>query len=309
MRVAYFDPFCGLSGEAILGALLDVGVPLDALQAELHKLAVQGPAIQVAKSMQGGILGTSVVLSSTTLVEEGIGQLPGRASKCSQSLRRNSEMDADAMVQIIARSELVPSVKKASISVVRMIGIALIQPGWEQEDATGELWSVNTLTQIVGTMSSLNILGIDRVECGSIATNGSDPAARDFDALGVELLLRTPGACAHHKAYSGGITLTGVCMMLLIASRFGSMPPMRIDKVGYGASSTLARDSILRAIVGKVGNVDNMTAEMPALPGPIANSPEPCANLAIGIHQQSGRHVFGRSGERGVRSGLITTIL
>lgn len=314
MRVAYFDPFRGLSGETILGALLDVGVPLGALQAELHKLPVQGRAIEVAKSMQGGIVGTSVVLSGNSLVEEDIGQLPGRvsrdASRCSHSQQTNSGMDADAMVQIIARSELAPAVKKASISVVRMIGIALMQPGWEQAGDTGELWSVNTLTQIVGTMSALNILGIDRVECGPIAANAYDPTARSLDALGIELLLRTPGACAEQAAHRGGITLTGVCMMLLIASRFGSMPAMCVDKVGYGARGTPARDSILRAIVGDVGSIDNSTTmEMPALPLPTTSSPQPCSTLTIDTHQQSGRHVFGWGSERTERSSLITTIL
>src|SRR5690348_5137104 len=39
-RLAYFDCFSGASGDMILGALLDAGLPFDALQVEVSKLAL-----------------------------------------------------------------------------------------------------------------------------------------------------------------------------------------------------------------------------------------------------------------------------
>ena len=46
-RVAYFDCFSGASGDMILGALLDAGLPFETLQAELSKLALPEGALSV----------------------------------------------------------------------------------------------------------------------------------------------------------------------------------------------------------------------------------------------------------------------
>src|SRR5690349_12273929 len=40
MKIAVFDPFSGASGDMILGALVDAGAPLPAIQAEIDKLGV-----------------------------------------------------------------------------------------------------------------------------------------------------------------------------------------------------------------------------------------------------------------------------
>src|ERR1043165_9400762 len=46
-RIAYFDCFSGASGDMILGALLDAGLPFDALQAEVSKLALPEGAFRI----------------------------------------------------------------------------------------------------------------------------------------------------------------------------------------------------------------------------------------------------------------------
>ncbi len=307
MRIAYFDPFCGLSGGMILGALVDVGVPPDALKADLHKLLpVSGRAIEVAKAMQEGVVGVYLEVSGSQSVMDGTGQLPGRLGRYRGSMETRREIDADAMLQIIARSELAPVVKQASISAVQMINIALIQPGWEQTRNAEELWSVNTLIEIVGTMSALNLLGIDRVECGPIAIGGYEPGARDLDGLGVEMLLRTPGACAEHIIAKGSITLAGVAIMLSITSKFGPIPAMRIDSLGYGASratthswdsSSDRRGGILRAIVGEAirNSATALDMSIPLTTHTTSSSHEAWPSLITGMHQQSGRHILARS--------------
>ena len=42
MTLAYFDCFSGISGDMTLGALVDAGVSIDALRAELAKLDLPG---------------------------------------------------------------------------------------------------------------------------------------------------------------------------------------------------------------------------------------------------------------------------
>ena len=42
MKIAYFDSICGAAGDMIIGSLLDCGLDLDDLSAELAKLDLKG---------------------------------------------------------------------------------------------------------------------------------------------------------------------------------------------------------------------------------------------------------------------------
>ena len=55
-KVVYLDCFSGASGDMLLGALLDAGLPLDDLRKALGSLAVEGWTIDAARvdSCRGG---------------------------------------------------------------------------------------------------------------------------------------------------------------------------------------------------------------------------------------------------------------
>jgi len=58
VRIAYLDPFSGASGEMIAGALLDAGLSLPALAAELGKLELTGYTLHAEAARQHGLVGT-----------------------------------------------------------------------------------------------------------------------------------------------------------------------------------------------------------------------------------------------------------
>src|SRR5436309_3757127 len=60
-RAAYFDCPSGASGDMILGALLDAGLPLDALRAALSTLPVEGYTL-AAEPVRRGALGATRAL-------------------------------------------------------------------------------------------------------------------------------------------------------------------------------------------------------------------------------------------------------
>ena len=59
MRIAYLDCFSGISGDMLLGAFVDAGVPLDKLAATAEALNV-GARLEARKVMRGGLTGTKV---------------------------------------------------------------------------------------------------------------------------------------------------------------------------------------------------------------------------------------------------------
>ena len=58
MKIAYFDCFSGAAGDMILGALLDAGLPLEKLKAELAKLGLSHYRLGVEKVTKNGIGGS-----------------------------------------------------------------------------------------------------------------------------------------------------------------------------------------------------------------------------------------------------------
>ena len=69
MKIAFFDPFSGASGDMVLGALVDAGLSFSTLAAELGKLGLEGYTLRQEATSQHGIHGTRVVVgtSETTL--------------------------------------------------------------------------------------------------------------------------------------------------------------------------------------------------------------------------------------------------
>src|SRR5579859_7117643 len=59
MRIAYLDCFSGISGDMLLGAMVDAGVPLDVLEQAAAGLNV-GAQLEARKVVRGGITGTKV---------------------------------------------------------------------------------------------------------------------------------------------------------------------------------------------------------------------------------------------------------
>src|SRR5215467_2261258 len=55
MKTLYFDCFSGISGDMTIGALLDLGLDLNYLRAELHKLPVEGYELKASRVTRSNI--------------------------------------------------------------------------------------------------------------------------------------------------------------------------------------------------------------------------------------------------------------
>jgi hypothetical protein len=304
MRVAFFDPVSGLSAEMVLGALIDVGVPLESLRAELYKLPLAGFSFDLAKALRQGVTGTYLEVSTGPGSLNGAAQLTGRLGRHNLAPPPNTSVDVAAMLRMILGSSLPAPVQQASVKVLRKLAeteteLAALhrQNGHNgQNGHANAVWSVETLVQVVGTMSALNMLGVNRVDCAAFGVGCDYDSLPPRDRLGIALLRRTLRACDENKIDKGYVTLTGAAIMVSIVTTFGRIPTMRIDGVGYGATSTAepGRSGLIRVLVGDTTArpTDESQTTIPLVLTPTNGHPAtpPADTLAASSHQQSGRH-------------------
>src|SRR5579884_2468761 len=147
MHIAYFDPFSGASGDMVLGALLDAGLALPDLRAELGKLDVRGYELRAESLTRHGLRGTRVSVAVA-------GDQPGR--------------DWAAIRALVAGSALDQGVKDAALAIFGRLAQAEAQVHGVPVDDVHfhEVGGVDAIVDICGAAIGLHLLGIARVFSG-----------------------------------------------------------------------------------------------------------------------------------------------
>ncbi|RTZ95798.1 MAG: nickel pincer cofactor biosynthesis protein LarC [Deltaproteobacteria bacterium] len=235
---AYFDCFSGISGDMVLGALIDLGVSPRWLEDRLRQIPLEGFNIDVGRVTRHGIGACGVTVGVS-------GSPPSRNWT---DIRR-----------LLEDCRLPDSVKRASLSAFERIAVA--EAGIHHSDVDEvhfhELGGVDALVDIVGAMLCIRKLGIASVTASRIALGTGSVICRH----GV-IPVPSPATVAILKdipVYGTGIkqeltTPTGAAIVAAVADEIGPLPLMTIRKVGYGAGK---RDlettaNLLRIIIGKI---------------------------------------------------------
>lgn len=242
MKIAYFDCFAGISGDMCLGALLDAGLKIDYLNQELAKLDLSGYTLQYQKVVKHGLSGTKLdVLIKTD----------------------SQHLSYKEMISLIQKSSLIEEVKTKSLIVLGRIAEAEAkahnlsfhpQAVDNNQIHFHELGELDTLIDVVGTVIGLSALGIQGIY--SSALNLGEGNVQTQHGL---LPVPAPATAELIKGvpcYSSGIvaeitTPTGAAIITTLANSFGSLPRMRIKRIGYGAGSReLQVPNLLRIMLG-----------------------------------------------------------
>lgn len=236
MKVAYFDCFSGVSGDMILGALVDAGLNPDTLKKALAGLRLPGYEISVKKVVKNGIAATrfNVMVS-----------------------RHQHGRHLSDILDIINTSSLNERVKQSAADIFRKIGRA--EAGIHNVDIQKihfhELGAVDSIVNVTGVCIAFDLLGIQDIYCSRInvgegfvnTAHGVLPVPAPATA---SLLRDVP-------VYSSGIqaelaTPTGAAIMTHFSRCFGPLPEIKIRSVGYGAGmKKLQQPNLLRVFIGE----------------------------------------------------------
>jgi pyridinium-3,5-bisthiocarboxylic acid mononucleotide nickel chelatase len=237
MKTAYFDCFSGISGDMMLGALVDVGADIVQIEAELRRLPVSGWKISAEKVKRGGLAATRVLVETS---------------------EHHHHRSLSTILNLIQQAGLAPRVVERASSIFTRLGEAEARMHGVPIERVHfhEVGAVDAIVDIVGTSVGFESLAIDECVCSRLnvgggmvkAAHGNLPVPAPATA---ELLRGAP-------TYSNGIlhelvTPTGAAIVRTLASSFGTQPAMSVSAIGYGAGATelAEQPNVLRIMIGE----------------------------------------------------------
>jgi uncharacterized protein (TIGR00299 family) protein len=235
VRIAYFDCASGTSGDMVLGALVDAGLELSALETALATLEVDGWRLEAQPVERGGLRGTHLAVRTD----------PAR--------RFHALAD---MLRPIERSTLSDAVKTRAGAVLRRLAEAESRVHRVPVEAVHfhEVGELDTLVDVVGAVAGLDALGVERVHVSALPLGGGTvqtahgrlPVPAPATA---ELLRGFP-------VYDNGVaaelvTPTGAAILTTLGTP-DRLPAMTLERVGWGAGTKeLPIPNLLRVMVGR----------------------------------------------------------
>ncbi len=235
MKILYLDCFSGISGDMFLGAMVDMGVPVETLALGLYGLGLD-IRLNVNKVRKHGIAGTKVdVIVPDTAHERHLSDI----------------------LEVVDGSALENDIKATAGSIFKRLGEAESKVhGIDiQQVHFHEVGALDTIADVVGAAICYKASGAEALYSSPVNV-GSGFVRTSHGMLPVpapatlELL---KGA----SIYSTGIqaelvTPTGAAILAELCAGYGPMPHIRAEKTGYGAGAKdLEAPNLLRAVLGE----------------------------------------------------------
>ena len=236
MRIAYFDCFSGISGNMVLGALLDAGLELDVLREALAGLQISGYEIKARRVVKKHIACTLVDVETR---EVGV------------------ERHLSDILDIIGESTLPGDVKQTCGRIFTRLAEAEAKVhGLDVEDIHfHEVGGLDAIVDVVGSVAGLKLLGIEEVYSSPLhlGTGFVECAHGRFPVPAPATLELVRGVPTYGRDVEAElVTPTGAAIITTLAKGFGPSPTMEVEAIGYGAGyRDLPIPNLLRVSVGR----------------------------------------------------------
>ncbi|WP_268565277.1 LarC family nickel insertion protein [Peribacillus frigoritolerans] len=304
MRTLYFDCFSGISGDMVIGALIDAGADPVQMEEELKKLNMDEEYnLSWGKVVKNGITSTKfdVILTSKSdqthehshshehehshghshshehehrhghsnshEPEHSHGHSHSHGHEHSLGHEHNhshvphshpGSRTYKQIVEAINEANFNESVANMSLAIFKKIGEAEghIHGLPLEKVHFHEVGAVDSIIDIIGAAILIDQLGIESVQSSAIPT-GSGHIHIDHGIYPVpapatlEILKGVP--IASNDIRSELATPTGAAIAAVLAGNFGSLPPMTVESIGYGAGTKTFENhpNVLRVIIGE----------------------------------------------------------
>lgn len=242
MNFLYFDTSAGISGDMILGALLDLGVSADRFREQISKLKLP-VKIEVHDVQRSSLRGLKVDV---------------HVQHSHHVHRRWADIE-----RLISESSFSASVQKKSLDIFKRLFTAEAHVHGKEFHTTHlhEAGADDAIVDIVGSCFLIEALDAKTLAAAPMnlgqgwvkAAHGTLPVPPPAVA---ELLKGIPVYAAW--AAEELVTPTGAAIISTLAERFVPFPEIMYDRIGYGAGGRDIKDfpNILRVFMGREDNFE-----------------------------------------------------
>jgi hypothetical protein len=223
LRIGYLDCFAGASGDMILGALIDAGLPLESLTEELKRLPLSGYQISAQPATRGVITGTQVTV------------------QVSRPFAQATPLSA--VLDIIDSSTLSPPAKKGGQDIFQRLAAAeaRVHRVPLEEVRMHQVGAVDAIVDVMGAVIGLELMGLEALYSSPLPSGSgiedTDHGIFPIPAPATLEILAEAGAPLRPSPPGEGelLTPTGAAIITTLAS-FES-PLILVERIGYGAGS------------------------------------------------------------------------
>ncbi len=220
-KVAYLDMIGGVSGDILLGAMLDVGLRLDDLRSELAKLPDRGYELSAERVKRGALDAT---LLHVDLDNDG--------------RRPRNFKDFDSSIQ---QSGLSDGTKRTARRIFEALENAETAAHGGTPGHLHELATVDTLVDVVGAVAGMELLGVGKLHASPFPAGSGNARSEHGPMAGVSPATMAIYQSTGAPVRAGGavappgetVTPTGAAIVTAIADF--SPVSMTISQAGYGA--------------------------------------------------------------------------
>jgi hypothetical protein len=220
-RVAWFNCFAGIAGDMALASLVDAGADIDEVRAVLGRLPIAGWSIDVVPVLRGGIAATRIVVE---VADDGVVRT------------------FPHVLAILDEARLPGLVRERSVAAFSLL--AEVEGRLHRRPSSQvhfhELGGHDTIVDIVGTATALELLAIDEVASSPVATGTGMVRSRHgmLPNPAPAVLALLAGAPLWGRDVQAELTTpTGAAILAATAVEFGPMPAMTVEATGYGAGA------------------------------------------------------------------------
>jgi uncharacterized protein (TIGR00299 family) protein len=236
MRIAYLDCASGISGDMLLGALVDAGAELTAIQAGIDSLSLPSCRLVASEVKKRGFRATQITVEHEP---------------------EHKHRHLHHITAMIDGSSLAPRQRELSTRIFQRLAEAeaKVHGSTVEKVHFHEVGAVDSIADIVGSAIAIDLLGIERVRSSPVPTGrgfveiAHGRCSIPAPATG-ELLRGVPLAALDVE---GELTTpTGAAIVAALAEEFGPVPAMTVERIGYGAGQMdFPQPNLLRLLVGK----------------------------------------------------------
>jgi len=267
VKVLYFDCFSGASGDMIVGALVDAGVPLEDIRRALGSLSIGDEAVWVERVTRAGMGATKFCVRGEDVPDGDTHEHvhdhahdhdhPSHSAS-SDAPSHHSHRTLGEIYQLIDGSRLSANGRERAKSLfARLAEVEGAIHGTPADTVhLHEVGALDSIVDIVSAVCALEAIGADRIVSSPLNVgSGTIRSAHGLYPVPAPATMRllegVPIYAGPQRAEM--VTPTGALLVTGYATEFGSIPPMRVTKIGYGAGTRDCHDTpnVLRVLIGE----------------------------------------------------------